>query len=155
MGDYKDKHHKTRVGQFLSSIGSPLAKTVLSIVGSATGITQLGTLADSIRTSKDISDDNKQQALELLEMDMVEMREITKRWQSDNESDNKLAKTARPITLLSMVSVFFILIFMDSMDIQFEVREIWIKMFETILGIVIVSFFGSRGIEKVKKIGKS
>lgn len=153
MGEFSKENGKTRVGKFLESIGAPLAKTALSIASGVTGVKQLQLLSDSIKTS-DIKEEDKYQALELLKMDMLEMDEITKRWESDMKSDNKLAKSARPITLLSMVLVFFVLIFLDSMDIQFEVREIWIKMFETILGIVIVSYFGSRGIEKYKKISK-
>jgi hypothetical protein len=40
----------------------------------------------------------KARQLDLKETEIIE-RNITSRWESDNKSDNKLSKTARPITL--------------------------------------------------------
>jgi len=41
---------------------------------------------------------DKARDYDLQEMEIIESN-ITSRWESDNESDNKLSKTARPITL--------------------------------------------------------
>lgn len=41
---------------------------------------------------------NKAKEYDLQELEIIEQN-ITDRWESDNESDNKLSKTARPITL--------------------------------------------------------
>ena len=45
---------------------------------------------------------DKEEALRLLQLDQIEMQEISKRWESDMKSDNKLSKNVRPLTLIFM-----------------------------------------------------
>ena len=43
---------------------------------------------------------DKEEALKLLEMDIVEMQEVSKRWSSDMSSDSWLSKNVRPMMLI-------------------------------------------------------
>ncbi len=59
--------------------------------------------------------------------------------------------------LITTVVVIFVSLFavVDSIDtIDFTVEAAWITLFSTLLVTVIVSYFGSRGVEKYQKIKK-
>lgn len=74
---------------------------------------------------------------------------ISKRWESDMNSDSYLSKNARPITLLSLLGFVYLIITADSIDrIQFNVKESYIDLLNTLLVTVVVAYFGSRGWEK-------
>jgi len=75
----------------------------LEIFGDLTGKESLENLGNWIQGQTTLTpleeiEFNKARELDLMEMQIIE-ENITSRWESDNESDNKLSKTARPITL--------------------------------------------------------
>ena len=92
--------------------------------------------------------------IKLLEMDMVEMQEISKRWQSDMKSDSWLSKNTRPLTLIFLTVSMVLLVLLDSFKIQFEVDSGWVDLLKSLLITVYVAYFGSRGAEKFKSISK-
>ena len=49
-----------------------------------------------------------------LEQDVIEMEEVTKRWQSDMSSDSWLSKNVRPLSLAFLTLTLFIYIILDS-----------------------------------------
>ena len=104
---------------------------------------------DSVLPPKD-----KEVALELLRMDVIEMQEISKRWDSDMKSDSWLSKNTRPLTLIFLTASLVFLIMLDSLDIDFGVKNEWIDLLKSLLITVYVAYFGSRGVEKFKAIGK-
>lgn len=157
MGDFKDKHGKTRVGKFLESLGeraAPIAGTLLNMASDVTGIKTLDKVADMIKGSDHLERDEKEMALELLEMDKKELEEITKRWESDMASDSWLSKNVRPMTLIYLMLVMTILVIGDSIENSFEVKAVWVQMIQALLMTVFVAYFGSRGFEKYSKIKK-
>ena len=82
----------------------------------------------------------------------AEENNITGRWTADMASDSWLSKNSRPIVLLSMVGFLFLMIIFDSININFEVKESYITLMETLLITVVVAYFGSRGVEKYQAI---
>tara|TARA_R110002126_G_scaffold267008_2_gene410433 strand:- start:1738 stop:2214 length:477 start_codon:yes stop_codon:yes gene_type:complete len=75
----------------------------LEIFGDLTGKDSIENLGNWIQGQTTLTpleeiDFNKARELDLAEMKIIE-ENITSRWESDNNSENKLAKTARPITL--------------------------------------------------------
>ena len=46
------------------------------------------------------------------------------------------------------------LILLDSLNIEFGVESEWIDLLKSLLITVYVAYFGSRGVEKFKSIGK-
>ena len=154
MGDYKNKNGKTRVGNFLKSIKG-VAPEVLNLVGNVTGVDMLKNLGNAIKNDPIMSVDDKATAQELLKLDISEMEEVTKRWSSDMVSDSWLSKNIRPIVLAWLVIFVSLFAVVDSIDtIDFTVEAAWITLFSTLLVTVIVSYFGSRGVEKYQKIKK-
>ena len=77
-------------------------------------------------------------------------QEVTKRWQSDMNSDNWLSKSIRPLVLAWLVVSTTLLIFIDAGVITFNVDDEWKSTITAILTITIGAYFGSRGLEKIK-----
>jgi len=154
MGTFKDKNGKTRIGTFLGKL-KDVAPDVLDLAGNLTGIKQLNVLADAIGKTDSMSVEDKEMALELLKMDLSEMQEITKRWQSDMTSDSWLSKNVRPMSLIFLTFIITLLMFSDSIEAwAFDVKPDYIDLMKALLITVYFAYFGSRGYEKAKKINK-
>jgi hypothetical protein len=140
----------TKVGKFL--IGD---KGVLKHLGDIVpdkGF--LGVLKNLITKDNTLSPFEKEKALELLKMDKLEMEQVTKRWEADANSDVKLVKLTRPLTLIYLTVATTLYIVLDSLDIGFNIDAAWVELLKTLLVTVYVAYFGSRGFEKYKKITK-
>ena len=85
----------TKVGKFLATNGSSIVDTL----GSALPDKGLLAIVKNLISKQPMPIKDKEMALRLLDQDITEMQEITKRWQSDSSS-NWLTKSVRPITLL-------------------------------------------------------
>ena len=145
----KKKFKDTKLGKFLSKA----APTVLDVAGDLLpdkGV--LGIVKNLISKDPDISPEDKEVALKLLEQDMVEMQEVSKRWMSDMSSDSWLSKNTRPIALIFLTISMVIFMLMDSFDWGFEVQSMWVDLLKSLLVTVYVAYFGSRGVEKYKTI---
>ena len=111
-----------------------------------------GVLKNLISNEKQLTPQDKETALKLLEIDIIEMQETTKRWESDMISDSWLSKNTRPLALLFLTLSTTIFIVLDS-STNMVINNMWIDLLKTLLITVYVAYFGSRGMEKVKKIG--
>lgn len=148
------KEGGTKVGNFLRKL-KDVAPEVLDAAANITGIDQLKLLSKAIKGSNTITPQDKETALALLKMDEQEMIEITKRWEADMVSDSWLSKNVRPMALIFLTLFMVFIIFTDSKVLwDFEVKESYIKLLETLLLAVYLAYFGSRGVEKYTKIKK-
>ena len=145
----KKKFKDTKVGQCLLNNNSGIVNTIGDVLPSK-GI--LGIVKGLIDKDKVLPLKDKETALKLLEMDMVEMQEISKRWNSDMTSDSWLSKNTRPMTLIFLTVSMVCLILLDSFNITFEVDTAWVDLLKSLLITVYVAYFGSRGVEKFKSI---
>lgn len=143
------KFKDTKVGQFLSNNGSGIINTLGEILPSQ-GV--FGIVKGLISQDSTLPPEDKEKALKLLEMDIIEMQEISKRWVSDMSSDSWLSKNVRPMMLIFLTISTWLLILMDSLAIDFGVNTQWIDLLKSLLITVYVAYFGSRGIEKYKHI---
>ena len=129
---------------------------VLSVIGDAIpdkGI--LGLVKNLVSKDDSQSDEVRLEAMKMLqEYEMTEQQEVSKRWDNDMKSDSYLSKNVRPITLLYLLVVMTVLVIGDSIPSGFVVKDIWVTLVESLLITVIIAYFGSRGYEKGKKIGK-
>ena len=154
---YKDRNGTTRVGdalRWLADQGKTVAPELLEIAGSVTGIVGLEKLGQKIKGDTGLSEADKLMLQANIEMDKQDMANITARWQSDMTSDNLLSKSIRPLVLAFLTITLFILVMLDSSIDSFIVKESWITLLETLLIAVYLAYFGSRGVEKFKKISK-
>ena len=155
MGEHKERTGKTRVGKFLQGVKG-VAPSILELAGTVTGVSALKDLAGQIKGSTEISPADKETALQLLEFDLKEAEEITKRWQSDMTSDSWLSKNVRPMALIFLTIFMTLIMTSDSIEaFSFEVKTGYIDLLEALLIVVYFAYFGSRGYEKAQKIKKS
>lgn len=147
----KKKFKDTKVGQFLSKAAPGILGTVGDVLPDQ-GL--LGVVKNLIQKEDPVvlPPEDKEKALKLLEMDMVEMQEISKRWGSDMKSDSWLSKNTRPMTLIFLTVSMVFLILLDSFEIDFSVDSGWVDLLKSLLITVYVAYFGSRGVEKFKSI---
>jgi hypothetical protein len=147
----KKKFSETKVGKFLSQA----APSILGVAGDIlpdAGV--LGMVKNLIQKDDVLPPEDKEKALKLLEQDMVEMQEVSKRWDSDMKSDSWLSKNTRPMSLIFLTISMVTLILLDSFEINFHVAEGWVSLLQTLLVTVYVAYFGSRGAEKFQSIKK-
>jgi len=149
----KKKFAETKVGQFLTQ----KVPSILGVVGDVlpdAGV--LGVVKGLIEKEdpKVLSPEDKEYALKLLEQDMVEQQEVSKRWQADMKSDSYLSKNTRPLTLIFLTVSLVIFILLDGFNIDFSIDSGWVDLLKSLLITVYVAYFGSRGAEKFKTISK-
>jgi len=150
----KKKFKETKVGQFLTE----KVPSILGVVGDVlpdAGV--LGVVKGLIEKEdpKVLSPEDKEYALKLLEQDMVEQQEVSKRWQADMKSDSYLSKNTRPLTLIFLTVSLVIFILLDGFNIDFSIDSGWVDLLKSLLITVYVAYFGSRGAEKFKTISNN
>ena len=149
----KKKFNETKVGQFLSKAAPGILGTVGEVLPDR-GV--LGLVKNLIHKDPALPVEDKEKALKLLEQDMVEMQEISKRWESDMKSDSWLSKNTRPLSLIFLSVMTIAFIWVDSHEnISFTVEQEWISLLKTLTTTVYVAYFGSRGAEKFKTISNN
>ena len=146
----KKKFNETKVGAFLSKV----APSILDVAGDVLPDAGLFSLVKNlIKKDTALPVEDKEKALMLLEQDMTEMKETTKRWESDMKSDSWLSKNTRPMCLIFLSVMTIAFIWVDShYEISFTVEQEWIGLLKTLVTTVYVAYFGSRGVEKYKTI---
>jgi hypothetical protein len=147
----KKKFKDTKVGKFLNKVGNTLGDGLGDVLPDK-GF--LGVLRNLITADDTLPPQDKETALKLLEMDEMELLEVSKRWSSDMTSDSWLSKNTRPLTLMYLTFITSVLVVLDSTDSPFKVGIEWIELIKTLLVTVYVAYFGSRGYEKVRKISR-
>tara|TARA_R100001460_G_scaffold21717_2_gene44242 strand:+ start:2622 stop:3068 length:447 start_codon:yes stop_codon:yes gene_type:complete len=145
----KKKFKDTKLGQFLASKGSDIVGLVGDTLPNQ-GL--LGVLKNVIDKDDALPVEDKEKALKLLEMDSIEMQEVSKRWSSDMASDSWLSKNTRPMTLIFLTISMVCLILLDSFNIDFSIDGSWVDLLKSLLVTVYVAYYGSRGAEKFKSI---
>jgi uncharacterized membrane protein (DUF106 family) len=82
-----------------------------------------------------------------LQADTAEAQELTKRAQSDMASDSWLSKNIRPMTLIAIISGYFVFAMMSAFDL--DTNEKYVSLLGE-WGMLIMSFyFGGRTLEKI------
>ena len=132
------KFKYTKVGKFLLNNGSGIVNKLGDALPS-NGV--LGIVKGLIDKDESLPPEDKEKALKLLEMDMVEMQEVTKRWEADSNSDNKLSKNVRPLTL-----IFFSVAYVIGWYLDYSLENI-----TGLLSLIVGAYFGGRSYEKTRR----
>ena len=127
----------TKVGKFLANSGSSIVDTV----GSALPDKGLLAVVKNLINKQPMPIQDKEMALRLLDQDITEMQEVTKRWSYDLASDNKLSKNVRPLTL-----IFFSVSYVIGWYLEYSLENI-----TGLLSLIVGAYFGGRSYEKTRK----
>ena len=147
----KKKFKDTTVGKLLFGVATVINPTLGKVLE---GVTDPKQAIEEISKS-DISTEDKIKLQELLYQSQIyEMQEVSKRWNSDMTSDNKLSKSVRPLTLIFLFVSTVLLIFIDSGFINFAVDDEWKELLKMLLITITAAYFGGRSYEKGKSIQK-
>lgn len=144
----KKKFKDTKVGGFLSKSGSVIIDALGDSIPDK-GL--LGLVKNLVTNDKEMSEQQKAMAMHLINMDEEEAEAVTRRWEADAKSDNKITKIARPVIVLYLTFIMSVYIVLDSINV-FSVDDQWVKLIETLLVTVYIAYFGSRGVEKYAQI---
>tara|TARA_R100000541_G_scaffold47844_1_gene54857 strand:+ start:704 stop:1105 length:402 start_codon:yes stop_codon:yes gene_type:complete len=112
-------------------------------------VDSVGNVLDNVITSKE-----EKLAAELKIKELVARyesdieRNVTNRWVSDMASDSYLSKNVRPMMLIFLIVCTMLLVFIDSGNIDFNVKEQYVDLLQIVLITTIGAYFGGRTIEK-------
>ena len=140
------KFKDTKVGQFLLSKGSDIAGLVGDVLPD-NGV--LGLVKNVLDKDDSMPQQDKDIALELLKQDEIEVQEVTKRLESDNE--HNVTRLVRPVSYAAMFILYMSCIFFDGNLGDFQIREQYIPSITSLFSTMTIFYFGSRGLEKVMK----
>jgi len=139
-------------GTFFGNLLRSLVKTgkrVSPIFDAITG-GKVSDILESIGNNKELTEVEKEMLVKELEQDVIEMQEITKRWQSDMLSDSWLSKNIRPLSLAFLTLTLFIYIILDSALEGFKIASEWVSLLGNLLMLVYGGYFGARTLEKIR-----
>ena len=142
-------------GTFFGNLLRGIAKTGKNVGGTVLDAISGGKVTDivnAISGNTELSEQEKEMLLKELEQDVIEMQEITKRWQSDMTSDSWLSKNVRPLSLAFLTVSLFIYIILDSSMEGFTIKKEWISLLSSLLLLVYGGYFGARALEKITKM---
>ena len=77
----------------------------------------------------------------------AELEAVTKRWDADMKSDSYLSKNIRPMTLIAILSAYFLFAMMSAFSIN--VNETYVKLLGEWGQLIMLAYFGGRTVEKV------
>jgi len=136
----------TAVGIFLKEKAPDILGGAVSTVGDIFSIGGLDKIGQAIAGSNDLSPEDKVEAQRLLELEIEEQKELTKRWESDNKQELMLPKLIRPSILAYTWVLLSVLVVMDACGVSID--SVYIRVFEILALAVNSAYFGARTIEK-------
>ena len=145
-----DKKKRTFFGNLWRSVvknNIPLGDTIVNAIDGGNALDVI----KEISKDKSISPEDKEMMLAELQQDVIEMQEVSKRWNSDMSSDSWLSKNIRPLSLAFLTLSLFIYVILDSALDTFKIDAQWISLLEKLLMLVYAGYFGARTLEKIRK----
>jgi hypothetical protein len=124
----------------------PMGETIVAAIDGGNPIDVI----KAISKDKDIPAKDKEMMLADLQQDVIEMQEVTKRWQSDMSSSSWLASNIRPLSLAFLTLSLFIYIILDSALEGFKIDDEWVSLLGNLLMLVYGGYFGARTLEKIR-----
>mgnify|MGYP001050791971 CR=1 FL=1 len=124
----------------------PMGETIVAAIDGGNPIDVI----KAISKDKDIPSKDKEMMMADLEQDVIEMQEVTKRWQSDMSSNSWLSKNIRPLSLAFLTFSLFIYIILDSSLEGFKIDSEWVSLLGNLLMLVYGGYFGARTLEKIR-----
>ena len=110
---FKEIHGKTKFGLWLKEKAPDLLGTVLNVAGDLIpgGSAFKSVVGGLIGESKEVTPQDREHALKMIEFQIVEEQEKTKRWESDTSAQDWLPRNIRPLVVANFTLLIdFVLI---------------------------------------------
>ena len=147
------KLKKNGKGTFFGNLLRGVVKTGKSVAPKLVDAITGGKVSDiisAISSDKELTEQEKQMLIKELEQDVIEMQEVTKRWQSDMSSNSWLSSNIRPLSLAFLTLTMFCYVILDSSLDEFNIDSEWISLLGNLLMLVYAGYFGARTLEKIR-----
>ena len=147
------KFKDSTVGKVLLGAASMINPTLGNVLQGVTSPQEA--IAEITKADAPQEDKIKLQQL-IYDQQTKEMNEISLRWKADMSANGSwLTKNVRPLVLVWCIVIFSLAGILDSVEsIPFQINELWGSTFENVMMTVIISYFGSRGLEKSTSLFK-
>jgi len=145
MSKERKKIKDTKLGQWLSV----KAPEVLAIVGEL--LPDSGTLGvlKNLLSKTDVS---PEEAAAAINAEVEYQKQVTFRWEADMKGDSKIAQYIRPVTLITLMAMFFVIVLCDSVEgWNFDVKDSYVSLLEILMLTAFGAYFAGRSLEKIKK----
>lgn len=144
-----EKVRDTKLGAWLKEKAPVIFDVVADALPDA-GL--LGVVKNLVDKDAGLTPENKLEFQKLEQQERTSLENnITSRWVTDVQSQSWLARNVRPSIVLGLTSFLIIFILLDSFAVNYEIRESWIRLYETILVTTIGGYFVVRSVDKRKK----
>ena len=146
MSKQETKIKDTKLGKWLKDKAPNVLDTVGDLLPDQGA---LGIVKNLLDNEPNVS---PEEAKAMVEAEIAYQNNVTERWKSDMNSDVKLAKYIRPVTLIALMTMFMITMVLDSLDyLPFNVKESYVSLLEILMLTSFGAYFAGRTIEKAKK----
>ena len=113
-------------------------------------VKEVGNTIDKLTTSDQERLQAKKEIKEvLLDYEKSMQEQVTSRWLSDNNG-SLLTKNIRPIALAFLTFMFVIISVFSGNIGTFEIQEVFVPVYQTLLIVIYTAYFGGRSFEKIK-----
>lgn len=143
MNQLRQRIKETRIGQWLKSKAPHILETVGDLLPDRGALGMLKRMVDKDDT---IPQQARQELLDLIEVQEAIEREITARWASDAASTSWLARNVRPLIVLVLVAALLLFITLDSLALDFTVRDAWVSLYEVLTLTAVGGYFTLRSL---------
>jgi hypothetical protein len=141
-----NKMRDTKVGSWLKDKAPGIFNTVADALPNA-GL--LGVVKNLVNSDSSLTPEDRLEFEKLEQQERIAMEQnVTDRWQADVASKSWLARNIRPAILALLIVFFFIFILLDTLAVEYTIRDIWVRMYETILITTIGGYFVVRSVDK-------
>ncbi len=142
----KKKIRDTSLGKWLAEKAPSVLDTVGDLLPDQGA---LGIVKNLLDKEPDISPEEAQARVDA---EIAYQNNVTERWKADMNSDIKLAKYIRPVTLITLMVMFCITMVFDSLDgLPFNVKDAYVDLLQILMLTAFGAYFAGRTIEKSRK----
>ena len=112
----------------------------------------LGVVKNLVDKDAGLTAENKLEFQKLEQQERIALeKNITDRWVADVQSQSWLARNVRPSIVAVLTSFLIVFIFLDTFAVEYEIRDVWVRLYETILVTTIGGYFVVRTVDKKGK----
>lgn len=124
-------------------------KAIIDLLGGGL-VKQVGSILDDVITSKEERVEVETKLTEAINKSLQESeQQLTDRHANDMKSDNWLAKSVRPATLVFIIAFTAMMAITDGNIGDITIKSNYVSVIEGWGSLVFAFYFGSRGVEKV------
>ena len=134
---------RTAIGSWLQRKAPDVLEIVGDLLPDKGG---LGVLKRVIDKDNTMTGEDHEELCDLIEERLEIQNQITERWNSDNASGSWLASNVRPLIVLVLVAALLLFITLDSLALDFTVRDAWVSLYEVLTLTAVGGYFTLRSL---------